>query len=263
MSLASAVVQILAAHPHAAAATVSWAASALLYGVLGRRYLTADDDFWPRLRRVLLPVLDRLAQGTPGLYATATTLDSEIVGFAVVDDVDSFERTLEAAGFTRNPLASYKTLDGLQSDGSWADRYGTVAAGLLTSGRLLRLVHERTSERMSSVTWVSEVLGRLSEASGEIFARRQLHCWFFAVEIGDHTVVLLAAHDEFNSLNPVTAFPHLSGVQMRRREGVTDLRERLDDEGEAIHRSVEDLAVALSVPSERIRAVLSGGTAPG
>lgn len=250
------IVQLLAAYPEVAAPVVALVSSWVLYGVLGKRYLGADDDYWPAIRKATLPVLDRLAAGTPGLYAEGETRDREVVGHVRMDS-DEFDQVLEAAGFERHPLASFKTFNGHDSRGSWADRYGAVAGGLLSIGSLFRRVHAAAPVWLRSGTWIGDAFGRFCRASGEIFARRQLHAWYFVTDVDGHTVITVCGHDEYNAVNPLTAFLHLRAVRMDVSKGVGEIRQRLHDQDVAVCRDVSELAIALSIPAEEVDAELT------
>jgi len=196
-----------------AALLVSWA----LYGVLGQQYLGADDDYWPALRRRLLPLLDAIG-ATSGLYAETQQSPSEFAG--VVDDLgeEQLERELEAAGFHRNPLAALKTSpQGWESDGSWARRYGRIR----WLGDALRDV------QLPIAGPVARMFGRFIQASGEIFAKRQTHVTIYTREDG----IWLYAHAEPNSLNPLTAWQHYLGRGISHSEGVDRVRRALDNRG--------------------------------
>jgi len=189
-----------------AALFVSW----LLYGVLGKRVLGADDDYWPMIRRRLLPLLDKVG-ATSGLYAAHQQSPSEFVG--VVEEIDEgqLERELEAAGFHRNPLASLKTSpQGWESDGSWARRHGRIR----WLGDALREVS------LPIAGPVARMLGRFFQSSGEVFAKRQTHVTLYARENG----VWLYAHSEANSLNPLTSWKHYLGRGQSHTEGKRRVR---------------------------------------
>ena len=197
-----------------AALLVSW----LLYGVLGKRVLGADDDYWPRIRNRLLPVLDRLG-ATSGLYAKHQQSEREFVGIVAMDE-EAFERELEDAGFHRNPLAAVKrSPSGWKSDGSWARRYGRIR-GL---GEVLR------SADVPVAGLVGQMLGRFLAATGDVFARRQLHITIYTEEREGGTRLHLYAHDEPNSLNPLTAWRHYVGKSWSAKKGVRKARDVLEE----------------------------------
>jgi len=197
-----------------AALLVSW----LLYGVLGKRVLGADDDYWPRIRNRLLPVLDRLG-ATSGLYAKHQQSEREFVGIVAMDE-EAFERELEDAGFHRNPLAAVKrSPSGWKSDGSWARRYGRIR-GL---GEVLR------SADVPVAGLIGQMLGRFLAATGDIFARRQLHITIYTEEREGGTRLHLYAHDEPNSLNPLTAWRHYVGKSWSAKKGVRKARDVLKE----------------------------------
>lgn len=249
------IVQLLAAYPEVAAPVVALLSSWVLYGVLGKRYLGADDDYWPALRSLILPVLDRVAAGAPGLYARGETRDREVIGF-VRAEPDDFDQTLEDAGFHRNPLASFKTWNGRESQGSWAYRYGTVAGGLLSLGSLFRRLHDDAPAVVTSATWFGAAFGRFCAAAGEVFARRQVHAWYFTVEVDGKTVVVVCGHDEYNALNPLTALLHLRAVGMDISKGTSEIERQLESAGATVETPGE-LAVAMSVPVSEIRPIFA------
>lgn len=193
---------------------VSWA----LYGVLGRRYLDADDDYWPEIRNRLLPVLDRLG-ATSGLYAAARVRESEFVGVVTMAE-DKFERELEAAGFYRNPLSAVKrSPHGWRSDGSWARRYGRVR----WLGDALRAIDVPIAGPVGSM------LGRFLQSSGDVFARRQTDVTIFTRHSDDDAVqIWVYAHDEPNSLNPATAWRHYLAKSWIAERGVSEVRNVLN-----------------------------------
>ena len=197
-----------------AALLVSW----LLYGILGKRVLGADDDYWPRIRNRLPPLLDRLG-AMSGLYAKHQQSEREFVGIVAMDE-EAFERELEDAGFHRNPLAAVKrSPSGWKSDGSWARRYGRIR-GL---GEVLR------SADVPVAGLVGQMLGRFLAATGDVFARRQLHITIYTEEREGGTRLHLYAHDEPNSLNPLTAWRHYVGEAWSAKKGVRKARDVLEE----------------------------------
>lgn len=197
-----------------AALLVSW----LLYGVLGKRVLGADDDYWPAIRNRLLPLLDRLG-ATSGLYAKQQQSQREFVGIVAMDE-EAFEYELEDAGFYRNPLAAVKrSPSGWKSDGSWARRYGRIR-GLGEFLRSIQIPVAGLSGRM---------LGRFLAATGDVFARRQLHVTIYTEEREDGTRIHLYAHDEPNSLNLLTAWRHYVGKSWSAKKGVRKMCDVLEE----------------------------------
>lgn len=194
----------------------------VLYGVLGKRFLGADDDFWPAIRGRVLPAVDRIARGT-GLYAEGHSKPYEYAGQVATGTLDAFEEDLEAMGYTRNPLAAYKsyTPKGWQSDGSWAKRYGYIRG----TGDLLR-----NCSAAQAVPGPA-LLGRFLQGLGDILALRQVHVTVYYQEsrFTDRDTVHCFVHDEANSLNPLTAWRHYRGKGFHADRGVSrfqaDLKE--------------------------------------
>jgi len=200
-----------------AAPVVAFIVSYALYNVAGKQVLGADDDYWPALRRRLLPLLDRLG-ATSGLYAAHQQSESEFVG-VIEMDLDEFERELEAAGYYRNPLAAIKTSpDGWESHGSWAKRYGTIR----DLGDALHGVPQPITGL------VFRYLGRFFQAGGDVLAPRQTHVTLYKRTVEDDERIHLYAHDEPNSLNPLTAWKHYVGSGQSHERGVQKVRELLD-----------------------------------
>ena len=148
--------------------------------------------FWNPLRRVLVPVLDRIADRhlddrTDGAisYAQYELDNSEYVG-RVEASVGEFERALYGRGFKRLPLAALKTLsDGRVERGSWARRDG-------------------------------------------LLAERQTHVMLFDTPTGESGVDVYA-HAEPSAINPATAWKHYRGIGYSPSEGVDKLRTWLDE----------------------------------
>jgi len=233
-TIADRLLNLMASHPKVAAFFAAFLASWVLYGVLGKRLLGADNDFWPVLRSTLLPYLDSLAAGFPGFYAESHSPPADFVGI-VSRDLDQLERDLEDLGYLRNPMAAYKTSPkGWQSDGSWARRYGTIqkAGDWLrksdpSGGLLLRLLRGQP---------IRSLLGRFCQAAGDILATRQVHITLYEDPDVDDAVWVYA-HDEPNSLNPITAWAHYRGMSQKSSERATTVRNEL-----------ESADLALSVP---------------
>ena len=148
--------------------------------------------FWNPLRRVLVPVLDRIADRhlddrTDGAisYAQYELDNSEYVG-RVEASVGEFERALYAEGFTRLPLAALKTLsDGRIERGSWARR-------------------------------------------DELLASRQHHIMLFNSPPNESGIDVYS-HTEPNALNPVEAWAHYTGKRYDPQAGVDKTRAWLNE----------------------------------
>jgi hypothetical protein len=218
------LLELIADHPEAAAAVAAFIGSWFLYGVLGKRALGADDDFWEQIRGTVLPMLDRLAATFPGFYAEGRSTQNELVGI-VQQGEEEFERTLMALNYTRNPMASVKTnRQGWTENGSWAKRY----AGPRWIGDGLRGWAAARSIPGPGLT--VGMLGRFIQGLGDILALRQVHITFYADPDLDDTVWVYA-HDEPNSLNPVTALAHYRATTQKKAKGVRRVRDTLSDAG--------------------------------
>jgi hypothetical protein len=217
-----AIVQFIAENERIAAPVAALLVSWVLYGLLGKRLLGADDDFWPAIRRRILPALDKIG-ATSDLYAAGEMSRAEYVG-RVQMDLDAFEEELQSAGFYRNPLAAYKTSpQGWQSDGSWARRYGTLR-GWAETVRSYGLTLKDDPIPLGTLPgWLVGALGRFTLALGDILAARQLHVTVFEHD-GD---LYLFAHDEWNSLNPLTAWQHFRAKTFDPKKGVEAMQAEL------------------------------------
>ena len=219
MTLVDTTTRLIANNLQIAAPIVALAVSWVLYGVLGKRVLGADDDYWPMLRNLVLPVLDKLG-ATSGLYAQGEVIQEEFVGVVHMPE-DEFEQHLEDAGFYRNPLSAVKrSPNGWKSDGSWARRYGRIR-GL---GEFLRSID------VPVAGLIGRMLGRFLAATGDVFARRQLHVTIYTEQRDGSTRLHLYAHDEPNSLNPLTAWRHYVGKAWSAKKGVRKMRDVLENQ---------------------------------
>ena len=148
--------------------------------------------FWNPLRRVLVPVLDRIARehltdrtGGEISYAAYELDNSEYVG-RVEASVGEFERELYADGFERMPLAALKSLDdGRIERGSWARRDGLLAS-------------------------------------------RQHHIMLFESPAGESGIDVYS-HTEPNALNPAEAWAHYTGKRYDPQAGVDKTRAWLNE----------------------------------
>lgn len=198
-----------------------------LYGVAGKRRLGADDDYWPRVRRTVLPVLDALG-ASAGLKATTRSRADEYLGYyeqdltALTGDddaIDPFERQLERMTYLRNPAAALKRSPaGWKSDGSWARRYGVM----MGVGDALRALGENRQPVPVDPRWLAAILGRLLQGLGDMLALRQVHLTLYIERREADAVarIHVFAHDEPNALNPATALQHYLGVTQSARKGV-------------------------------------------
>jgi hypothetical protein len=111
-----------------AAALVSTAALLAFMWALrqprNRRYVGPAADYWELVRRILLPLL---ARRVPAVKWSYELHGREYVG-RINEPPEEVEQLLWDHGFTRMPLAAYKTLpDGSGEVGSWAFRESLTA----------------------------------------------------------------------------------------------------------------------------------------
>lgn len=198
-----------AAHPKIAAAVVAFASSWVLYGVLGKQYLGADDDYWPVIRNRLIPILDAVGR-KHGFYAITESQPAEFVGIVKMPEEELEERLMQV-GYFRNPLSSLKRSPmGRKSDGSWARRTGKMR----DLGNQLR---KATSPR---IPFLDSYLARFMQSVGDIFAIYQIHITIYTQNRDGSQEVFIYAHREFNCLNPFVAAMHYTGVGLSAERGV-------------------------------------------
>ena len=153
-------------------------------------------------------------------------------------DLDEFEESLEAAGFYRNPLASYKTSpQDWQSDGSWARRYGSLrklGEAVRTHADALKADPFRT---LTLPGWFMSMIGRFVQSLGDVVAARQLHVTVFEPVEGQ---LYLYGHDEPNSLNPFTAWRHFRAKSWNPQRGVRKMQQELVDMDVEYDTTLED-----------------------
>lgn len=185
--------RFVSANEATVAAFVAGGAAVLLYGVLGRRALGADDDWWNALRRVVLPWLDEQVDGD-GLYASYELHPREFVG--TVDlSVDEVEEELERLGFDRNPLAALKYApDGRPERASWALR---------------------------DLPPYFDELPPLAQAAVAALQEDQLHVMLFERPDGRTDI---AVHHEASSINPEKAAGHFRGDEYDVQKGNEQFR---------------------------------------
>jgi len=82
---------------------------------------------------------------------------------------------------------------------------------------------------MSVAGLIGQILGRFLAATGDVFARRQLHITIYTEEREGGTRLHLYAHDEPNSLNPLTAWRHYVGKSWSAKTGVRKARDILEE----------------------------------
>jgi hypothetical protein len=158
-----------------------------------------DAKFWNPLRRVIVPLLDRIAKthgdelGLPDDldYAAYELAQSEFAA-QVEAGVDDVGEALAESGYTRMPLAALKSLpDGRIERASWARRDGLLAS-------------------------------------------TQTHVMIFEAPPAS-TGVEIYAHTEPNALNPLRAWAHYRGRGYDPEAGGDIVREWLDEETEFDH----------------------------
>lgn len=227
MTLHGPIVDVIGSNLNITAPVAAFLVAWLLYGVLGKRFLGADDDFWPHVRGFLLPRLDALGRSA-GLYAEGSVGPSEKVGIVPMD-LDAVELDLETIGYHRNPLASYKTNpQGWKSDGSWARRYGYIRG----TGDVLRRFEKSASWVPVDPRFLAGMVGRFLQGLGDILATRQVHLTLFVEDRGpNEQVVHVYAHEEANSLNPLTSLAHYTAHGFHQRKGVRMATDDLEDAG--------------------------------
>ncbi|MFB6237511.1 MAG: hypothetical protein ABEH81_03985 [Halopenitus sp.] len=188
-----------ARNPEAAAAIVATSTAWLLYGIIGKKRLGADDDFWEAIRARLLPVIDAIGKRY-GLYAVTTTSRAEYAGYVAMSE-DAFEKSLRDAKYLRQPLSSlHRNERGWKEDGSWARPHGMLFP---------------IAVLLEQIPVVGGVPGRFLRAADTVFARRQTHIVFYTEQKGDETRIHVYCHDEANPVNPLTAFLHYTSVGFR------------------------------------------------
>ena len=105
----------------AAVALIAW------YGYADDTVRGPRASWWNGLRRLTLPLLDRLAREHELGYAAYDIPEREFVG-TVDASIGELEAELWALGFERMPLSAWKTTeDGRQERGSWAYRDSPLA----------------------------------------------------------------------------------------------------------------------------------------
>lgn len=230
MTTTETIADVVASNLNIVAPVAVFVAAWVLYGVMGKRWLGADDDFWPRIRGYVIPRLDGFVQGTP-LWVTAPVSEDSYAGHFKHYKLDQAERWLEDMGYVRNPVASYQTFTAPDGDewmelGSWARRYGH-GRGL---GQWLRRWADHVRDRLGgrAPAYVIDVIGRFLTSAGDITARRQVHARTFEADDG---TVHVFVHDELNSLNPITALGHYRNVTYSNPKGVRKFRADIEAAG--------------------------------
>lgn len=208
-NITDSILQIASQNEAIAAALVAFVGSYLLYGILGKQMLGADDDYWEAIRAQVLPRLDKIAQGS-GFYAENQSSEDEYAAI-VSTDIEDLEVILEDNGMHRNPLSGLKTSPhGVSESGSWAYRngnFGNIASAF-----------------KKAFPFDGLFIGRFLNALSDVFAVYQLHIALYEYDGGD---VWVYAHYEYNSLNPFVAIQHYRGKGMDIEKGVSMARELL------------------------------------
>lgn len=202
------VFRLIQGNMYVAAALGAFTLSYLSYGLLGREYLGADDDYWPGIRHAILPRLHAVVSHVPGLYAYGQSHTEEYAGYVPLSK-DEAEVRVESAGYLRNIAAGGKRNPrGWKSDGSWAKRLGGV-----------RYAGDRLRETVD-VPFIGGSFARFLQALGDITAVWQVHVTFYSEQRNGNSMMHAYVHFEYNSLNPLTALLHYRGVSMSDEKGV-------------------------------------------
>lgn len=177
-----------------ATAMVAFFASWVLYGVLGKRFLGADDDYWETIRATVIPLMEGVAERY-GLYVHTTTGLDEYAGYTTLN-VETVEVKLKEAGYLRQPLASlHENPSGKLESGSWSRPYGP----LYPISRLLK-----------RLPVLGTVPARFLRSVDTVLALKQTHVMLYEERLDGQGIVEVYAHSEWNPLNPVTAYWHYS-----------------------------------------------------
>jgi len=208
-------------------------ASYILYGVLGKKYLGADDDYWETIRARLIPLISTIAKRSGG-YVYTVANDDEYAGFVKMEP-DEFERRLEDAEYLRQVVASLHQNEGQVEDGSWAKMYGPLypverIGAFLSRGKYLR------------VPVLGPSLRRFTKALNTILAAKQRHVFFYVEETDNGTRIHVYGHDEWNPINPFTAFLHYTGGGAFTPSPARVRRDLEDVDVELIESSPPDLS---------------------
>lgn len=190
----------------------SWVFSWILYQILGKSFLGADDDYWEIIRRSLLPTIDKIGKEY-GLYAKTTTTTREYAGYVEMGE-EKFEMEIQKAGYFRQPLSSlHENSKGWIEDGSWARTFGPI------------LPIAKIVER---IPYIGVFPGKFLRASDTVFSIKQKHLIYYTRKKEDGSYrVFIYAHEEYNPLNPIVAFLHYQSFGFKKEpSGVyEDLRE--------------------------------------
>lgn len=163
-----------------------------LYYYAGARWLGPDDDWWSPVRHAVFPAIGRLLGRAFGGYATGVQQLNRYAGTAHASP-DAIERILARAGADRGPLAAAKAHpDGRETVSSWHHRE----------------VRQPTLRRLLDVLEQLPLAGRVLRTLESLLALRQDHVRLYATEHGNTDVF---ADEEWNALNPLTAYWHYRG----------------------------------------------------
>lgn len=182
------LLDLITAHEGMLTAAVAGGAAVLLYGVLGRRWLGADDTFWNALRRTLLPWLDTQLDGSVQ-YASYELDSAEFVG--TVDlSLAEVNRKLDDLGADRMPIAAFKYAPGGRPEAaSWAFR---------------------------DLPDAFDSLPPAAQVAVAMLQKEQLHVILFERPDGRADI---AVHHEANAINPETASEHYRGDEYDIEKG--------------------------------------------
>lgn len=188
-------VNFVASNVEIFAVLVAVTSAFIVYGVLGRRFLGAEADFWETLRATTITYLSKFAKRS-SLYVSTQTTMAEYAGETEMSE-DSFERALQEAGFLRQPLASlHRNERNWSEDGSWAKPRGFI------------IPFRRLAD---SIPICGSIMRRLVTSLDSILAMRQTHVIFYTRRDSDRCIIYVYAHDEPNPMNPLTAASHYAG----------------------------------------------------
>jgi len=187
------LLDLISAHEGVLAAAVAGGAAVVLYGVLGRRWLGADDTFWNALRRTLLPWLDTQLDGSDQ-YASYELDPAEFVGTVDLSLAEVNDR-LDELGADRNPISAFKYApDGRPEAASWAFR--DLPGGF-------------------------DELPPAARVAVAMLQEEQLHVILFERPDGR---VDIAVHDEASAINPTTGSEHYRGNEYNVERGNEEFR---------------------------------------
>lgn len=194
-------------HPKLAAPVLVFLASYILYGVIGKKRLGADDDYWEVIRARLLNIVHKIAVARGG-YAKTESLRAEYAG-TIEMDPDEYERKLQEAGYLRQVVSSlHYDSEGRKEAGSWSRMYGPLypieyTFAWLTEGKL-------------RIPFFAEYTRRFLRSLNTVLALRQYHEVHYVNKNPRSPVRIYSyCHSEYNPLNPFVCWLHYSGIGAR------------------------------------------------